>query len=123
MLSRLSRVRLLVTLWSSLPAFSVRGILQVRILEWVTLSSSRGSSRPKDGTCITCVSCSGRQFFCSLVFYHYCHLGSPLLLIKQCNLKSFNIIQRSYWALTIKEDTLCFLTALLLQTEVHPSKQ
>ena len=28
----------------SLPSFSVHGLLQVRILEWVAISSSRGSS-------------------------------------------------------------------------------
>ena len=28
------------------PGSSVRGILQARILEWVAMSSSRGSSRP-----------------------------------------------------------------------------
>ena len=30
------------------PASSVHGILQVRILEWVAMSSSRGSSQPRD---------------------------------------------------------------------------
>ena len=34
----------------SLPGFSVHGILQARILEWVTISFSRGSSRPRDRT-------------------------------------------------------------------------
>ena len=34
----------------SLPGFSVHGILQARILEWVTVSFSRGSSRPRDRT-------------------------------------------------------------------------
>ena len=34
----------------SLPDFSVHGILQARILEWVALSFSRGSSRPGDWT-------------------------------------------------------------------------
>ena len=34
----------------SLPASSVHGILQARILEWVTMPSSRGSSRPRDLT-------------------------------------------------------------------------
>ena len=33
---------------------SVRGI-QARILEWATISSSRGSSQPKDWTCISCI--------------------------------------------------------------------
>ena len=30
------------------PGFSVQGILQARILEWVALSFSRGSSRPRN---------------------------------------------------------------------------
>ena len=45
----------------SLPGSSVHGILQARILEWVTISFSRGSSRPRDLTYITYVSCIGRQ--------------------------------------------------------------
>ena len=34
----------------SLPGFSVRGIFQARILEWVTISFSRRSSQPRDWT-------------------------------------------------------------------------
>ena len=56
----------------SLPGSSVHGILQERILEWVAMPSSRGSSRPRDWTCVSCVSCTGTQ-----VLYHYYHLGSP----------------------------------------------
>ena len=33
---------------------SVHGVLQARILEWVAMPSSRGSSRPKDWSCISC---------------------------------------------------------------------
>ena len=43
------------------PGCSVHGILQARILEWVTISSSRGSSRPRDRTHVFCVSCIGRR--------------------------------------------------------------
>ena len=32
------------------PDFSVRGILQARILEWVAISFSRGSSQPRNQT-------------------------------------------------------------------------
>ena len=32
----------------SLPGFSVRGILQARILDWVAISFSRRSSQPRD---------------------------------------------------------------------------
>ena len=37
----------------SLPGFSVHGIFQARILEWVTISISRRSSQPRDRTCIS----------------------------------------------------------------------
>ena len=32
----------------SLPGSSLHGILQARVLKWVTISFSRGSSRPRD---------------------------------------------------------------------------
>ena len=35
---------------SSLPGSSVHGITQARILEWVAISSSRGSSHPGNQT-------------------------------------------------------------------------
>ena len=47
----------------SLPGSSVRGIFQTRILEWVAISFSRGSSRTRDQTCI---SCTGRW-----LLYHW----------------------------------------------------
>ena len=34
----------------SLPGSSLHGILQARVLEWVAISSSRGSSQPRDQT-------------------------------------------------------------------------
>ena len=37
------------------PGSSVHGIFQARILEWVAISSSRGSSQPRDWACISCV--------------------------------------------------------------------
>ena len=39
---------------------SVHGILQARILECIAISYSKGSSWPKDWTCISYVSCIGR---------------------------------------------------------------
>ena len=47
-LSHLSHVCLFAALWTVAPPGSpVRGILQARILEWVAMPSSRGSSRPR----------------------------------------------------------------------------
>ena len=42
---------------------SVHGTLQARLLEWVAISSSRGSSWPRDGSGISCVSCIVGEFF------------------------------------------------------------
>ena len=42
---------------------SVLGILQARILEWVVIPFSRGSSQPRVWTCISCVSCTAGRFF------------------------------------------------------------
>ena len=51
------------------PGSSVHGISQARILEWVAISFSRGSSRPRDGTYVSCI---GRQmlkaFLMNLIF-------------------------------------------------------
>ena len=43
------------------PGSSVHGILQARILEWVAISYSRGSSRPRDQTHVSCISSIDRQ--------------------------------------------------------------
>ena len=49
-----------LTLWDSvdcsLPGSSVHGILQVRILEWVAIPFSRGSSWPMDRTWVSCLA-------------------------------------------------------------------
>ena len=44
----------------SWPGSSVHAILQARILEWVAISSSRGSSWPRDRTRVSCISFIGR---------------------------------------------------------------
>ena len=46
----LSRVRHFVTPQTETFQASVHGILQARILEWVAMPFSRGSSQPKDQT-------------------------------------------------------------------------
>ena len=50
-------------------ASSAHGILQVRILEWVSIPYSRGSSQPRDQTWVSRVA--GR------FFYHLNHQGIP----------------------------------------------
>ena len=50
----------------SLPGFSIHGTSQARILEWVAISFSRGSSQPRDWTHVSCGFCIGRQ-----ILYHW----------------------------------------------------
>ena len=49
-----------VTVKVSVAQFSVHGVLQARILEWVAISFSKGSDRPRDWTWVSCVA--GRFF-------------------------------------------------------------
>ena len=51
---------MLYNVWSP-PTSSVHGVLQARILEWVAISFSRGASRPRNWTLVSCISCIGRQ--------------------------------------------------------------
>ena len=60
--------RFFATLWTSPPGSSVQGISQARVLEWVAISSSRESSRPRARTHISYFA--GRFFMLS-------HLGIP----------------------------------------------
>ena len=78
----------------SLPGSSVHGIFQARVLEWVAIAFSRGSSRPRDWTQVSCIA--GRRFtvwatrearswsFClirtHLLFCCFCPLGFSLSL-------------------------------------------
>ena len=57
----LSHIWLCGPMHCSPPGFSVHGIFQSRILEWIAISFSRGSSQIGDQTHIPCVSCIGRR--------------------------------------------------------------
>ena len=60
-LSCLSHVQLFVTpMDCSLSGPSVHGIFQTRILEWIAMPSSRESSRSRDQTHVSYVSCIGK---------------------------------------------------------------
>ena len=57
-----------------LPDSSLHGISQARVLECVAISSSRGSSRPKEWTSVSCI---GRQ-----ILYHQATREDPCLILK-----------------------------------------
>ena len=45
---------------SHMPHEEKKNLKQLRILEWLAISSSRGSSQPRDQTHVSCISCTGR---------------------------------------------------------------
>ena len=61
------------------PGSSVHRILQVRILEWVAMPSSRGSSQPRDRTQVSCIA--GRS-----QLSHMSHQGKPRVCPNSCPL-------------------------------------
>ena len=56
----LSRVQLWDPMNCSPPGSSILGILQARILKWVVISFSKGTSWPRDRTQVSCIA--GRRF-------------------------------------------------------------
>ena len=54
------------TPWTVAPQLLCPWDSQARILEWVAISSSRGSSWPRDRTCVSCVSWPSRW-----ILYHW----------------------------------------------------
>ena len=56
LVSQSSCPTLLWPIYCSLPGSSVHGTFQVRVLEWVAMSSSRGSSQPRDQTWVSCIA-------------------------------------------------------------------
>ena len=71
------------------PGSSAHGILQARVLEWVAMPSSRGSSQPRDQTLISYVSCIVRW-----VLYFS------------------KIIATVYWVLVVLYYLLCYLLSV-----------
>ena len=102
----------------SLPGSSVHGILQARILEPVAISDSRGSSRPKGLTRISCVSCIGQR-----VLYHWATWETLSLIISVLSVLSLiwgQIIQM-FLRFLIHTDHLSFRTSTICLLLIYKS--
>ena len=78
------------------PDSSVRGILQARLLDWVTMPASRKYFWPRDRTHVFYVSCISRQ-----VFYNYPHLEAhfrPNKPEKLSHCKTLEISAKIIWS-------------------------
>ena len=98
------KVKVLIAQWVSLcdsmdcrlPDSSIHGILQARILEWVAIPFSKGSSRPRN---LTQVSCIAGRFFTvwatrEAIYVYTYHLKS--WLGESYEIKKQNTIKRFF---------------------------
>ena len=82
------------------PGSSVHGILQERILEWIAMPSSRGSSRPRDWTHISCLSCTSRQVLYTISATWEAPASRGVRKISVCCL-SHSVCRISLWQLSL----------------------
>ena len=81
------------------PGSCVHGVLQARILEWVAISSSRGSSWPRDQTHISCIGrmvlyCwATREAHIYLYKYVYFLRPSALYCLASCTMSGFLVLK------------------------------
>ena len=78
------------------PGSSVHIIFQARILEWGAISSSRGSSQPRDWTYISYISCIGLQ-----ILYHWAtweaHFLNRFIVFFLLGLRAFQYILVTFY--------------------------
>ena len=92
----------------SLPGSSVhRNSPAKNTLKWVVMPASRGSSQLKDQTCVSCVSCNGRQ-----VLYHSGHLGSSSRINSAPQKRQLDQWQRNHTSAFLSHLSLCSRNAV-----------
>ena len=131
-LAALSCLTFCHTMVCSLPGSSVHGIFQAKVLEWVAISFSRGSSWPRDQTQVPCIAgrfftvwvtrepiCGGRgqgkkkggnPFGLSILDTDFCVYVSHYILIHPCSFSFFWIL--CVWILSLS--MFCKLICLFL---------
>ena len=75
----------------SLPGSSIHGIFQARVLEWLAISFSRGSSQPRDQIYISCIS--------RRILYHWATPETPLGMGTTAKVDLKTMRTSTYWAL------------------------
>ena len=92
----------------SLPGSSIHGILQARILEWVGIPFSRGSSQPKNWTQNSSISCIAGRFFTHWAIWEVKSIGNdPLKRIILVNIPKPQPPSVQFSSVTQSGPTLC----------------
>ena len=98
----------------SQPDSSIHGILQARILEWIAISFSRGSSRPRDRTLVSRIE--GRCFNLwayrmILLLSHQCYC-----ILKMCWKVMDNVfVHRYYFLHCPSKHVFCNVAIIILK--------
>ena len=66
------------------PGSTVQWIFQARILQWVAISFSRGSSQPRDPTCISCIN--------MWILYHWATTETLICIFSSIQFSSFQLL-------------------------------
>ena len=104
------------------PGSSVHWILQARILEWVGMPSSRGSSRLRDHACISQISCTGMRAL------HHCAARSTHQVLTVTAATLFTLmtqtrddLQDDHWAARITTLLCCISVRMKLPSSFYTS--
>ena len=101
------------------PGSSVHGILQARILEWVVIPFSKGSSPPRDWTLVSCTGVRLFTVWATRTYRIFCTLlggGSDLLPeVIGCPLKNG---LKNCLVILIWLDVCCFSLSLFLDVKI-----
>ena len=100
----------------SLPVSSVHGILQARILEWVAISFSRGSSRPRDWTQISCIARRLFIIWTTREVQRYCPISQEAKILGSEKPPWLCLIGRN---ILTKVDTQVFVLESVIHSETH----
>ena len=99
-----------------LPGSSIHRILQARILEWVSIPFSRGSSWPRDWTWVSCI---GSTFFTIWSTTQMVQLSGPLVQFQiNCSISN----QLAYFYIFVTK-AACFLVSKCLLVSLDYSNQ
>ena len=87
------------------PGSSVHGILQARILEWIAIPFSRGTSQPKDQTLVSCLAgrffiiwATGKSYFVKYIPLNW-HKDRDFVYDVHCNILLVQCLTHSQFSI------------------------
>ena len=114
--SELSLIEHVLNIYSTLhtESISIHGILQARILEWVTISFSRGSSWPRDWTWVFCIGGKHFNLWATMEApYNYTHNLNFDLCLLSCASQLYSVPWGRYTSNSWKQQFYTFTNNMI----------